>query len=217
VKADRVILWIAQDDLSMLPAAVLRLQQFGLEIRPCAELGPYKKIIPSLLAFPQAYVVTADDDLYYPANWLEQLLSGVVEGENVIVCRRAHRPKRQATGFARYVDWEWDVVTAGEIRDDLFPTGGAGTVYPPNSLPGETTDDRTFLSMCPRADDVWLYCMGQRAGLRYRQIGGGFAQISWPGSQASTLLQQNVGKYGNDEQLAAVWSAFVARGNSNAI
>ena len=100
-------------------------------------LRSYKKIIPALEAFPQAFIVTADDDLYYPRDWLTKLVGGFAPNERVIACVRAHKPEMSRGTFGPYSSWTWEFVTSGEVRDDLFPTGGAGALYPPGSLAPE--------------------------------------------------------------------------------
>ena len=207
IRPDRTVLWIAHADMAVLPHQVRQLEKFGLEIRPCPDLKSYKKSIPSLRLWPEAFLVTADDDFYYRPNWLETLVKGVIPGEKVIICRRAHLPQHTASGFAPYDEWHWDFVSDGEIRPDLFPTTGAGVLYPPHSLPAQTLNEETFLHLCPTADDIWMFWMGRLAGARYRQVGGGFAQVSWGGSQSQTLASVNCDG-GNDEQLRAVAQRF---------
>ena len=202
VAPDRIVLWVA-DAACNLPRKVQDLQSVGLEIRQCEDIRSYKKIIPSLEAFPESFLVTADDDLYYEPNWLDTLVAGADEIRPIIVCRRAHRPKRNAGGLAPYLSWDHDVITNGEIDDFIFPTSGGGALYPPGSLSREVTD-RAFLDLCPYADDAWLFVMARRAGTPFRQVGGGFAQVPWRNSQAKSLMQYNLTDEGNDKQLASV-------------
>ena len=51
VRPDRVILWLAEDDVTYLPSAVRRLA--GLEVRTCPDLRSFKKLIPALEQFPR--------------------------------------------------------------------------------------------------------------------------------------------------------------------
>ena len=216
VRADRIVLWLAHDDVSQLPTAVKDLVQVSnLEIRECADIKSYKKLIPALAKWPNAFFVTADDDLYFEQTWLEQLVSGVEEGEKVVVCRRAHKPTRAAGSLRRYADWEWEFIGKGEIFEDLFPTTGAGALYPPRSLHEMVFDQATFMSICPTADDVWLYCMARLAGSRFKQVGGGFAQISWKGSQDVSLMATNLSG-ANDHQLRAVMEFAASTHDPNA-
>jgi len=207
VLADRTILWLADSDLQMLPGDVLQLTAFGLEIRTCEDIGSYKKIVPALREFPDAFVVTADDDIYYPPDWLSELVGGVRPGEKLVVCRRAHRPLGKLGDFAPYSQWEWEIKTDEGVRDDLFPTGGAGALYPPGSLAPEVLSIEDFKELCPTADDVWLYCMAKRAGTLHRQVGGRFRLINWRGTQDNGLEHYNV-LNGNDDQLRRVWAKF---------
>ena len=80
VQADRTILWLAEQDLALLPDDVIVLKDFGLEIRTCADLRSYKKLIPALQAFPDAWFATADDDVYYRPDWLEEPRGPDVDG-----------------------------------------------------------------------------------------------------------------------------------------
>jgi len=210
VRPDRIVLWLAHGDVSQLPATVKDIAQVSnIEIRECADTKSYKKLIPALAEWPDAFIVTADDDLYFEPTWLEQLVSGAEEGENVVVCRRAHKPMRTAGSLRPYVDWEWDFIGHGEIFEDLFPTTGSGALYPPGSLHEMVSDQATFMSICPTADDVWLYCLARMAGSRFKQVGTGFAQVSWKGSQDVSLTATNLSG-ANDVQLRRVFE-FAAR------
>ena len=194
VRPDRITLWIAHEDRDSLPPDVLDLP---IEIWTCEDLRSYKKIIPALREFPKAYICTADDDIYYPRDWLKTLVSASAPG--VITCRRAHRPNYVDGDHAPYGTWEWCVVT--DEPGDLFPTGCGGILYPPGSLSPNVLDP-AFLEICPTADDVWLYMMAREAGSIYRQVGGTFHDISWPGSQDEALMSRNLDG-GNDHQIAA--------------
>ena len=75
----RLILWLDDAEaLSDLPPSLRRLQARGLEILPCLNYGPHKKYFPYvndiLPSEPGRTLVTADDDVLYPANWLKDLL-----------------------------------------------------------------------------------------------------------------------------------------------
>lgn len=207
VKPSRTILWIAKQDWHALPAAVRQLEAWGLEILQCDDLRSFKKIIPVLERWPNSFVVTADDDLFYEPNWLQTIVAGFSPSDPAIICRRAHVPRRDSTGrLAPYETWEPEVEMAPESspREVLFPTGVGGVLYYPGSLAPEVINRTDFLELCPRADDVWLYWMGRMAGSRYRQVGGRFKQVSWPRSQRSSLQSRNIGLRDNDRQIRAM-------------
>lgn len=207
VRPDRIILWLAHGRENLPPREILQLQHFGLEVRYCDDIRSYKKIIPALEAFPSSYLVTADDDLYYEKGWLRKIVEGFVPHSPAIVCRRAHRPRFDGTKLAPYDQWEQDIVS-DVVERCIFPTSGAGALFPPGSLAPDVTERGVFLELCPYADDVWLFVMALHAGSHFRQVGGGFPQIPWEVAQSVSLMQHNLGVGGNDRQLSAVLARY---------
>jgi len=208
VEADRTILWIADQDMNQLPAAVRELERRGLEIRPCDDLRSFKKLVPALEAFPDAFVATADDDVHYPRDWLETLVAGTEPG--VITCHRAHRIKQATSGqLLPYLDWSFDIQNTGSGRPsaDLLPTGVGGILYPPGCLDTRATDQHTFEHLCPHGDDLWFYWCARMAGTLCRKVGGKFRAMPWPGTQDSSLWIGNEAG-GNDRMIRALVDEF---------
>ncbi len=208
VAPDRMTLWLAHEDWDRLPVEVERLQSHGLEILTCDDIGSYKKIIPLLDASRDQFIATCDDDVYYDPQWLATLVQGYGRLDPSIVCRRAHRPKRDAAGrMMPYQSWDWDVINHRISATDIFPTGVGGILYPPGCFADEVTDREAFMRLCPRGDDIWLYWMGRRAGSLYRQSGPRFRAIEWPTTQRTSLFSGNA-RNGNDIQIRAISEAY---------
>lgn len=203
LRPDRIVLWIADTDAAKLPTSVRKLARQGLELRLVPDLRSYKKLVFAVEQFPAAYLVTADDDVYYPPQWLAELVDGIDQQAPVITCHRAHRwpPVVIDNNVPPYVTWEWDVQDEAARRPstDLLPTGLGGICYPPGSLHHDVVDANTFMSLCPQADDLWFYWMARRAGSKYRKVGGVFEQLYWPGSQEQSLWSENA--TANDRQI----------------
>jgi len=70
MRPDAVQLWIAHEDVARLPDAVRQLEPLGLDVRACADMRSYKKIVPALAEEPESLIVTADDDIWYWPSWL---------------------------------------------------------------------------------------------------------------------------------------------------
>lgn len=207
VQADRTILWLARGEDAALPPDVLTLQERGLEIRAdCEQIRSYKKIIPALEAFPDAYIATADDDLYYRADWLAGLTAHAKPG--CIVAHRAHLIRRTQAGLAPYADWRKNI--SGDVEGpDVFVTSGGGALYSPGSLHPDVVRENLFMRLCPTADDVWLWWMARRAGSMVRHVGPRMRIIEWPGSQTTNLREANIGPAaGNDQAIAAMIAHF---------
>lgn len=207
VRADEVVLWIADQDAGALPRNVTNLQAHGLTIRTCPDLGPYKKLIPQLQRDPQCAVATADDDIHYPPQWLEQLVGDVHLERREILCHRAHKIAYNARSgcVAPYANWSFDAkdVTASRL---LFPTGAGGILYMPGVLHPEVGNIREFQRNCPTNDDIWFFFMGVRGGCTFRKVDGKLPHVSWDGSQQSALWDVN--RLRNDAMIAAMIAQY---------
>ena len=209
VRPDHLILWIAPADFALLPQGVRRLQARGLTIRLAEDIKSYKKIIPALDQFPDAFIVTADDDLFYWQSWLEELVTGAEPSAPVVACHRAHEIMTDAQGrYLPYRQWIQDTPTRGKSAA-LFPTGMGGILYPPGVLSHKPEDREASLSFCPEGDDIWLYWIGRRNGAVYKTVGRHRAMDPWPGSQEQAALwHRNLLGEGNDRQIAKMGERY---------
>jgi len=206
LKADAVVLWIAHEDASSLTNGILSLRPSGLEIRLCDDVKSYKKIIPSIEAFPDSYIATADDDVYYRSTWLEELVSARTGDKNEVVCHRAHKISFDACGKPLpYQEWDFDTSSV-QRSPAIFPTGGGGVLYPPGIFDPQVTDKTLFTSLCPTADDIWLYWMMRLKGGTARRLGP-FRMMDWPGSQHVALWAVNLSG-ANDYAIARMIEHF---------
>ena len=204
MKADHTILWVGKADFAALPKKVLDLQSHGLEIRATDDKRSYTKIIPTLDSSPDAYICTADDDIYYFGTWLEELVSGVEQDSHVVPCHRVHTIALSGDGtYAPYDQWIFNIARRGKDKA-FFPTGVGGILYPPHILAHTPEDRDVAYTLCPYADDVWLYWIGRRNGAIYKTIGKRRELITWKGSQDQCLWQDNVGGGRNDEQIRKI-------------
>jgi hypothetical protein len=193
IKPDHLILWIARADFRLLPQTVLGLRRHGLEIRVTEfDSKAYKKILPALDEFPEAFIATADDDVFYWSTWLEELVDGVELAGKVVTCHRANEIITDAEGRYRpYCEWILNTPIRGEAPA-LFPVGVGGVLYPPGVLAHQPEDREAGLSLCPLADDVWLYWIGRRNGASYKTVARWRDQALWPGSQEQALWRSNI-------------------------
>lgn len=209
VAPDEIVLWIAADDVNALPAGVRGMAARGMiEIRTCADLKSYKKIIPLLETGSKAFVVTADDDVYYPRNWLKELVESFDGDTKVVLCHRAHEISLNKNGLPQPYDrWRFDVAP-GKPSALVFPTGVGGVLYPPGVFHSDVTARDVFQQLCPNADDVWLYWMARRHGAKFRKVGKKRSFVDWAGTQAHALWIQNVSRGSNDVRINAMIHRF---------
>lgn len=209
IAADRLILWVAREDCRHLPGNVRALQRHGLSIRTTDDIGSYKKIVPTLGLFANAFIATADDDLAYAPDWIESLVSGYRGDLTEIVCRRAHRIILDGNGIPLpYFQWELDTGCTRRSKL-LFPTGVGGILYPPGSLHDDVSRKEIFSELAPTADDVWLYWMARLKGSSFRRTGPRPRLIYWPNSQTNSLWERKkAGGISNDDQINAMAAKY---------
>jgi hypothetical protein len=224
LKPDRLILWLSESNepgrplisQASLPADLCQLIQRGLEIRWCKDIQSFRKIVPTLHAHPTALIVTADDDIFYPRHWLKALYDAYQAEPQYVHCHRAHLMQHDAAGTALpYNQWEMMADGYQGPSYDLFPTSGGGILYAPGHLHLEVLNERAFLSLCPKADDVWLNAMSLLARVQFKKVTlFSYRPIEINISNNRTLGVFNVDHNGNDSQISAVaekYGVFINR------
>ena len=160
---DKVLLWLSPEEFPNLeediPKRIIDMEKFGLTIKWCENIRSYKKLVCSLKEYPEDIIVTADDDLFFPKDWLEKLYNTYKENPENIICHRAHLVNFDGNSINPYNTWEKEVYNNNPSFLN-FSTGGAGTLYPPNSLHKDVLSENKFLKLAPTADDVWFWSMG---------------------------------------------------------
>ena len=209
VLPSRLILWLDEKEVfDDLPAPLRRLKQRGLEVKLCENYGPFKKFYPYVRGektFERA-LVTADDDVFYPRDWLERLVNAHKQAPHVIHCHRAKRIALKESWFAKYADWKLCDTTEPSFRH--MSTGVAGAIYPPEFQRVLKDSGTAFLECCPHADDLWLHVQALRHGYRVGQVNARPAAYGeMPGTQVNALYRSNVGpEDGNDQQIRATYT-----------
>ena len=158
VPPDRIVLWVDADtNPNAVPGSLKRLETYGLDIRyGCENLKGHKKYIWALREFSDSCVITVDDDVMYPSDTVESLMSAHAEHPEAVVGRRVHRMLLSAGKLAPYIEWEHEWSENGCPRSDLFATGVGGILYPPHCF-GEGAFDLSSIQETGLGnDDIWL-------------------------------------------------------------
>ncbi|MBD3586631.1 glycosyltransferase [Salinimonas sp. HHU 13199] len=210
LQPSKIILWLSETS-GELPDNVKQLEKAGLTVRRCEDVGPHTKLVPSLMHYPDAVVVTADDDTLYPKHWLQELVTSYLKVPDAIHCHRAHYIKFDNSGDMQpYIKWGW--LAQGHVGPDhcIFPTGVGGVLYPPGSLHQEATNIALFKTLSPKADDIWFKAMALINNTSAVKVRPYFEEYpTTEGSQEDAKLgPQNVGGGGNDKQFQACIEHF---------
>ncbi len=219
IRPERVVLWLGEDRFpgreDDLPGALLDLRRRGLEIRFCEDLGAFTKLVPALSAFPGKTIVTADDDIFYPENWLEALVRAHRADPETIWCRRVRTMALAPNGdIAPCRLWKVNL-NGAEPSFANFLTGVGGVLYPPGSLDAAAGDKAAFRRLTPNNDDIWFWAMAVRKGTRIGAVSDGLPPYltyvnRWREMGLSgdgTLLASNLLGNANEGQFRSVLEA----------
>ena len=204
LKADKLVLWLAEEQYPgkerSLPKDLLRLTKRGLTIEWCKEdLKPHKKYFYSMQKYPDSIVITVDDDMEYAPDMTGKLYESYLRHPYAVSCLRAHLIRFNSEGLLkRYKDWGMEdnsLVAVPTFR--LLPTGVAGVLYPPHSLPKEAFDMEAIRENALMTDDLWLKVMYTANGYPVVLVEAQGAIHGIEGTQESAISLFNV-ESGND-------------------
>lgn len=217
VRPRRMILWLDDPEaMDRLPIGLERLRSRGLEVRLSQNFGPHTKYFPYVASngHSEMPLVTADDDIIYPATWLEQLVEANRARPGMIHGHWVRTITVNSGSLTGYQDWSRRRDTAPAMSN--FALGVSGVIYPPRMLRELRARGDLFLDACPGADDIWLHWVALRAGIPICQVGTvsrHFPMI--PGSQTNPLSDLNVGQSRNDHWIRALYSTTDVSALSN--
>lgn len=208
VRPSRLVLWLdSADDLAQLDVRLARLVKRGLEVRLSENYGPHTKYYPFVrdLWTAGSPMVTADDDIIYPPNWLRLLAAGHRTTPAEVIGHRAREIAVERGAIGPYDRWTGVRTIAAGPR--VFATGVSGVIYPPQMCQELKDRGEEFLELCPKADDIWLHyvAVSNNVGVRQvRQRGRHYAVVV--PAQVEKLQNDNVAANGNDRQVLATYS-----------
>jgi hypothetical protein len=168
----------------------------------------YQKLVPPLREDPAATIVTADDDMLYPRDWLAGLLRAAAADPRRVV---GYRGLEVAFGDGRPLPFlQWPRARDTTASPRLHLTGVGGILYPPGALAPEVVDLGLALELCPTNDDVWFHAMTLLGGTQTRMVYRRFIEFpQYRGSQREgNLMTDNLGAGQTDVQIANVFNHF---------
>lgn len=214
LKPNRLILWLDEDEFTLdtIPLILHKQIKRGLEVRFCANYRSYKKLIPTLQHFPDANIITIDDDILYPHDMVELLLKEHKIQPRCIVGHRAHKMQKDSNGgLLPYNKWEYEALES-KPSAFVFITSGAGTLFPSQCFSQEILNSEVFMSLCPNADDVWFKAMSLLSNTPCKKVDDSriFKEhfLIMQDSQDIGLCHSNSTEFGNDYQLNKVFDKY---------
>lgn len=130
------------------------------------DIRSYRKLIPALMDFPEAVIVTVDDDVAYHKHMLRDLLRLHERLPHAVL---AHRAKRMKPGkpYRAWSKYRWYDFLLKRIHSSFknIQTGVGGVLYPPHSLNEAMLDVELFTQLAPTTDDIWFWAAAAANGV----------------------------------------------------
>ena len=206
VQPKRIILWLSETEWNdtNLPRQVAVLRDKGVEIRYCADMRSYKKLLPSIALCPEDHIVTIDDDIIYPKGLLYELWNEHEAHPSAIIATHVY----DADLTKAYS--QWSDAKAGSEALKYFAVGAGGILYPVHSLKPEMMAYDLAAQHAPYADDVWFWAASIATHTVKRKTAWQYETVSFDAiyqamHQGSALQHSNVKGHAltNDMQIAA--------------
>ena len=218
VKPDRLILWVKKKDFNSKTLynknrhtrKLVNQKKRGLQIEFCEDLYSYSIIIHTLEKYPNAIIVTADDDLYYKKQWLKELYESYVSSLEYVHCHMArYIIKSSEDSLKTLTEWSKDADKLMNPSINNFPYTGAGCLFPPGSLHSEVFNKKIFLEISPHCDDAWLKAMTIMKNVKSKQVNPISSTLRIiPGTTIRTLVSINLGKGQFDVQIKKIFTKY---------
>ena len=211
---EKIIVNIAFEDEKYITKELKFFEQYGVEFYFCKDIRSYKKLIPTLERFPNACIVTVDDDMYYAKDWLIRLYNEFQKHPDDVCGHIFHKITYGNNRINQYHKWikNHKALSAGK---NIVGIGYGGILYPPGVFYKDILDESLFMTLAPFADDLWFYFMIVLNNKNIRQISNPLTNLKYVNpyreygiTEGTTLMQQNVGENKNDIQFKNVLAHY---------
>lgn len=184
-----ILLVLAEEEFPgrKLPKAIVGQQRRGLTILwTDVNYRSYDKLIPALTKYPDATVITIDDDKIMPPTLVADLLNASAAHPGWIIGYRGWEiiSRDGELDFGRY----WQRATPLSPPDSVFIPGNGGILYPPRSLHPTVHDMETAMRLAPSSDDIWFWACAVANGTPRKCLGGD-PHVSIRGQEGTPALK----------------------------
>ena len=208
---DEIILWLDQKQFEniKLPQSLLDLKKRGLSIIFCDDVRSHTKYYYAIQKYPNANIITLDDDCYYPNDIVNNLIKLHEKFPKMICSNRVHKILFKNNLILPYRNWKHNCKDTYNPSHLLVQTGVSGVLYPPYSLNKEVFDKEVFKKYCYYADDLWLKLHSIRNNVKV-VTSSHFNKdlICVSNSQKENLVSQNSFAGGNDSQFKDICNYY---------
>lgn len=159
--SDEIVLWVG-DDYKRVGGKIIIpdfIKNSRIRVEYCDDIGPFTKLHYSLddnWEDKDCIIVTADDDVFYPPNWFENIVKASYANPDAAIGYRGRTLLDKTTKFIKYNNSKLfqGSTTDDPVKVDII-TGTWGCLYKPRFFDekifgGEVTHENFFV------DDIWI-------------------------------------------------------------
>lgn len=200
---DEIILYLDKDvPDSEIPRDIKNFTRYGLKIIQTDDmLKSHTKYYYAMQDYPDAVIVTVDDDVIYGEKCIETLFSSYIKNPYSVSANRVHHILYGEDGnILPYLNWKFEETTEFMPSLELFATGVGGVLYPPGLLSNMIFNKNYIKKFCIYADDIWLKFMELLNGITVVYSGMNPPHPKQiPGTKETSLFQYNKANGINDQ------------------
>jgi Glycosyl transferase family 2 len=174
VPVDQIVVWVSREaylsdeGITEEPSWAEKIRQTGtpLVFKWVKNTGPYRKLFPALRAAnDDDILIYADDDAIYSELWTESLLSDFERYDRkcVVAARVRETVKKKNDILDTYRKFPL-ISLPIVVQDNYIITGLGGVVLKKSHIDPVFLDNEDYLTVCPRADDIWISKLVQLSG-----------------------------------------------------
>lgn len=210
VLPDKLVLYLTYSQFGDegIPKSLLKLQEENpiFEIRNYdQDIRSYRKLIPALADFPDAVIVTVDDDVHYHRNMLRKMLQLHAKMPHAVIAHRAKRILKDKP-YKRWTKYRWYhfLLKRIHVSYSTLQTGVGGVLYPPHCLYPEMLKPEVFTSLAPTTDDIWFWAAAAMMNMFVVPVPFGYNKPRGLGKPRSLDLKRINFKSGEDRNATAL-------------
>jgi hypothetical protein len=132
------------------------------------DLKGHNKYYHTALKYPDSVIITIDDDVIYPATFVEDCIKAYKDSPTTVNAVRVHKIKYKENSILPYKQWEWESKET-EASYDLFFTGVGGVVYPPNFFKKKDLNIEEIHKYI-KTDDIFLNYLCRKYRIMVKRI-----------------------------------------------
>lgn len=205
----KIVLWLHEDLHNQLPKALRALQGDLFEIRYSKYTFSHRKLIHSLVDFPEVPIITCDDDVIYHSDTIKGIYEAHLKNPGCVIGNKCREIAYGNDGVLSYNQWPFLVDGKFYHKELIMPVGAFCVLYPVGALHHQVHDVNLFMELAPRADDLWFKAMALKNGTSSIENPTHIIEpIPIMGTQFIALKKENKGQDKNRVQWNAIQQHF---------